>query len=136
MHRFGVLALTASCLACLLINSAAAQEVAAPAVPAVKVEKTKAAPRGRLPAYYGEAVDEAQREAIYAVQREYAERIAKLKAELVAVMQQRDAKIEALLTPDQQKKVAELKAAAKAKRDAEHSAEAAPAKKAPAKDAG
>lgn len=103
-------------LACLLGASVAA---------AAEAETTKAAPaaaeakgpRGRLPAYYAEVVDEKQRTAIYAIQQEYAERIKQLRLQLDAVTKERDQKIAAVLTPEQQKKVAELAEAAKAKRE-------------------
>lgn len=72
--------------------------------------------RGRLPAYYGQVVDEKQREAIYAIQAEYAERIAELQVRLEALMAERNAKIEAVLTPAQRQKLDELKAAAQRKR--------------------
>ena len=72
--------------------------------------------RGRLPAYYGPVVDEEQRQAIYDIQREYHPQIAALKAQLEALIQQRDEKVEAVLTPEQLEKVEAAKAAAAAKR--------------------
>ena len=41
-------------------------------------EKKAKAPRGRLPAYYAQVVDEKQREAIYKIQQEYEPKIADL----------------------------------------------------------
>lgn len=80
--------------------------------------KKAKAPRGRLPAYYRKVVDREQREDIYAVQREYAARIDDLKAKLAALVKERDAKIAAVLTPQQQDKVRQLREEAKAKRAA------------------
>jgi len=72
--------------------------------------------RGRLPTYYNRVVDKEQRDKIYAIQREYAPKIDALKAQLEALTADRDAKVEAVLTPEQQKTVEKLRAAAKAKR--------------------
>ncbi len=104
-------------LACLMsasIAAAAEAEAANKAAPAAAEAK---GPRGRLPAYYTEVVDEKQRAAIYAIQQEYAERIKQLRLQLGAVTKERDQKIVAVLTPEQQAKVAELAEAAKAKRE-------------------
>jgi len=92
--------------------------------PAKKAAKSKTATkeskkkefRGRLPAYYARVVEKEQRKAIYAIQKEYNPRIKALKAELAALTKERDGKIAELLTPEQLKEVAQLKAAAKAKR--------------------
>jgi len=86
----------------------------AKAAPAEKAKKFK----GRLPAYYGTVVDDKQRQAIYDIQEEYAPKIAELKAQLEALMKERDEKVEAVLTPEQLQKIEEAKAAAKAKRAA------------------
>lgn len=111
-------------LACLLGTSialAADAESSDKAAPAAAEAK---GPRGRLPAYYAEVVDEKQRQTIYAIQQEYAERIKQLRLQLDAATKERDQKIAAVLTPEQQKKVAELAEAAKAKRERQR--EAAP----------
>jgi Spy/CpxP family protein refolding chaperone len=91
-------------------------------------ERKAKAPRGRLPAYYTEVVDEKQREAIYKIQQEYEPKIADLRAQLEKLMKDRDAKVAGVLTPEQQKKVAELQAAAKAKREAKKPADKTPGK--------
>ncbi|MBN2477188.1 MAG: hypothetical protein JXB62_21450 [Pirellulales bacterium] len=80
------------------------------------VEKAKES-RGRLPSYYRRVVDEKQREAIYAIQKEYAPKIAALKAQLETLTNERDAKVVAVLTPEQRKEIDDLKAAAKAERE-------------------
>ena len=74
--------------------------------------------KGRLPAHYRLVVDKKQRETIYGIQEEYSAQIKALKAQLADLMKQRDSKIAAVLTPQQQKKVEEAVAAAKAKREA------------------
>lgn len=73
--------------------------------------------RGRLPAYYAQVVDQKQRKQIYAIQREYAPKIDALKAQLAALVADRNEKVDAVLTPEQLSKVEQLKAEAKAKRE-------------------
>ena len=73
--------------------------------------------RGRLPSYYGEVVDERQRQQIYTIQRRYFAQIENLKAQLEAVTEQRDAEVTAVLSLQQQAEVQRLQAEAKAKRD-------------------
>ena len=93
-----------------------------------KAEAEPAAPakakkfRGRLPNYYRQVVDEKQRQTIYQIQEEYASKIAALRAQLAAVTKERDEKVAAVLTPEQLKKVEELAAEAKAKRERKKSA--------------
>jgi len=72
--------------------------------------------QGRLPAYYRTVVDEKQRQAIYAIQKEYWTQIEALKAQLEAMTKQRDEKIAAVLTPEQRKQIEATATAAKAKR--------------------
>jgi flagellar basal body-associated protein FliL len=88
------------------------------AKPAAKAEakKAPAKTRGRLPAYYGEVVDKAQREKIYAIQAGYADKIEALEAQLKEINDKMSSEVRAVLTPEQQKKVDELAAAAKGKR--------------------
>jgi Spy/CpxP family protein refolding chaperone len=94
---------------------AIAQDEPADAKPAeAKKEKRF---RGRLPAYYRHVVDQKQRETIYKIQEEYEPKIAALRAQLEAIMKERNEKVAAVLTPEQLKKVEELGAAAKAKRE-------------------
>lgn len=79
--------------------------------------------RGRLPNYYRQVVDEKQRKAIYQIQQEYTAKIAALKAQLEAITKERDEKIVAVLTPEQNRKVDAARAAAKAERDKKKAAE-------------
>ena len=74
--------------------------------------------KGRLPAHYRKVVDQKQRETIYGIQKEYSAQIKDLRAQLAALIKQRNAKIAAVLSPQQQKKVEQAAAAAKAKREA------------------
>ncbi|MBN2021313.1 MAG: hypothetical protein JW809_00830 [Pirellulales bacterium] len=86
------------------------------AEPAAEKAAAKKPVQLRLPAHYGKIVDEKQRERIYAIQKEYGPKIQELKAQLQVLMDQRDQKIEAVLTPEQRKELATIKEAAKAKR--------------------
>jgi len=105
---------------------AAAEDSAMPDKPASAEKISKF--RGRLPAYYGMVVSEEQRQQIYDIQKEYHPQIAALKAQLKALVQQRNAKVEAVLTTEQREKVDAARAAAKAKR-AQRAAKKPPAKK-------
>jgi len=75
-------------------------------------------PAGRLPNYFAEVVDKAQREAIYKIQQEYEPKLAELRRQLEELTKQRDEKIRAVLTPEQLKKVEQLQEQAKKKREA------------------
>lgn len=82
--------------------------------------------RGRLPAYYGRVVDETQRKKIYAIQREYAPEIDALKAQLAALVAERDEKVAGVLTQEQREKVEQLRAEAKAKRNQRRATKTSP----------
>ncbi len=69
--------------------------------------------KGRLPPYYSKVVDETQRGAIYKIDEEYAPKLKDLHSQLDALTAERDKKVRAVLTADQQKKVDELAAVAK-----------------------
>ena len=83
--------------------------------------------RGRLPNYYGQVVDQKQREAIYNIQEEYAPKIAALRAQLAALIKECSDKIAGVLTDEQLKNVEEAKAAARAKRDRKRAPKEKPA---------
>lgn len=68
--------------------------------------------RPRLPMCYAPVVDDQQREQIYAIQREYWPRIELLRRQLEALQAERDAKIEAVLTPEQLAEVQRARAEA------------------------
>jgi Spy/CpxP family protein refolding chaperone len=95
---------------------AVSQEKADNAEPAVEKPQPRKQPRARLPNFYRQVVSEQQREEIYKIQASYQAKIEALQAQLKAVVDERDAKVTAVLTPEQKKKVEELAAAAKAKR--------------------
>jgi len=84
-------------------------------------KKTKGAktakPRGRLPNYFSGVVTDEQRTKIYAIQSEFDPKIKDLNLKLDALKKERDEKILALLTPEQRKKIDDLKAAAKQSRE-------------------
>ncbi len=87
----------------------------APKAPSA-ASKERAEPRGRLPNFYRHVVDDQQREEIYAIQAEYKPRIDALKAQLEALVQERDAKVATVLTAEQRAEVERLRAEAEAKR--------------------
>jgi hypothetical protein len=96
---------------------ASAQQASNKAVEMPKNGKKAKAPRGRLPAYYGQVVDDVQREKIYSIQKEYQPKIDELKAQLSQLLQERNEKILGVLSPEQQKKIQEAReTAAKARR--------------------
>ena len=90
------------------------QEAAAEPKPPASQKAKKS--RGRLPIHYRHVVDEKQREAIYKTQKEYASKIADLRAQLAAIVKERNEKIAAILTPQQLEKIEKLKAEAQKKR--------------------
>lgn len=61
----------------------------------------------RLPNHYSKVVTEAQREKIYKIKKEYYPKIEELESKLKAIKKERNEKIAAVLTPEQQKKVEE-----------------------------
>jgi Skp family chaperone for outer membrane proteins len=89
----------------------------------------------RLPPYYAKVVTPEQREQINKIQEEYQPKITDLKAQIAelkeklqAVEKERDEKIAAVLTPEQQKQVDEAKEAAKQKRAEKKAEKPNPAK--------
>ena len=65
--------------------------------------------RPRLPMYYAKVVDEKQRQKIYDIQRKYHPQIAALQKQLEQLIAQRDAEIEAVLTPQQKAEIEKLR---------------------------
>lgn len=74
--------------------------------------------KGRLPAHYGQIVNNAQRQRIYQIQATYNPQIEALRAEIEALTAKRDAEILAVLSPDQQQRLETLVNGAKATRAA------------------
>ncbi len=85
--------------------------------PAAKegAKKEKADPRGPLPTYYRDVVDGIQREKMYNVHQSYEAKIKEAQAAVKALLEKRDAELEALLRPDQLERVQQLKKEAKTK---------------------
>lgn len=118
-------------LACLERGFLYAEEAAAEKKPSqVQPSKPKETknPYRRLPPYYAQVVKPEQRKQIYAIQEEYGPKIDALQAQLKALLEERDKKIEAVLTEAQRQEVERLREEAKAKRAAKEKAPAAESK--------
>src|SRR5690606_32058376 len=108
---------------------AAAEGTAEAAAEATDSGPDKAAPRKgrtprnakapqRLPAHYAQVLDDAQRDEVARSYAKFNTRLAKLRAEIQTLTAERDAAMAAFLTEAQQKRLAELKEAAAARRSA------------------
>jgi len=95
--------------------ASSAPEKAQPAAekPAVKEKKKSGA---RLPMYYAQVVSKEQRAKITAILEEYAPKLDAVKAQMDAMTKERDEKVSGVLTPEQLRKIEDLKAEAKTKR--------------------
>ncbi|MFZ5833084.1 MAG: hypothetical protein ACOY3P_23605 [Planctomycetota bacterium] len=69
----------------------------------------------KLPPYFKDVVDEAQKEAIYTVLEEYKTRADSLQAQLEAFARERDERIDNILRPEQLKQIEKLRTEAKEK---------------------
>jgi len=111
-------------------NSAQGPVQATPSSPPSAKNDDQNVFRPRLPMYYAKVVDEKQRQKIYDIQRKYHPQIADLQKQLEKLIAQRDAEIEAVLTPQQKAEIEKLRQEAsqrrKEKSDAGSSAEANP----------
>ena len=95
-----------------------------------KDDKKPSKPRGRLPAYYRQVVDDGQRTKIYALQAKYrkdsaqitaevrglSKKLAEVRKKLAQLKAAESKEVEAVLTAEQKKKVDALRAEAAAKR--------------------
>jgi hypothetical protein len=81
-----------------------------------KADKEKKKAGGRLPAYFADVVDEGQRKQIYSIQEEFTPRLDALRKQLEQLTTERDAKIDALLKPEQKAKIQAKREEAAAKR--------------------
>lgn len=82
-----------------------------------KEQKKRKKARGRLPNYYARVgISKEQRERIYSIQAQYNEKIEALEKQLAELKSKRDAEVEAVLTPEQKKKLASLREEAAKKR--------------------
>lgn len=85
-------------------------EPAANTPSAAKPEAAEEERRGPLPTYFGKiGVSDEQREKLYDVQEEYEARLEELRQQLKALVRERDAKLESLLTPGQKLRLKELR---------------------------
>ncbi|MDP6467002.1 MAG: hypothetical protein QF918_04660 [Pirellulaceae bacterium] len=89
-------------------------------------ESAKKAPttkkvRRRLPSHFSALVSQKQREAIYKVQADYAVQLDKLRAQLDALVAERDREIDAVLDAEQLAEVTKKRTDAKKKRAARSS---------------
>lgn len=103
------------CGSCLIALMFAGSVLAQEATPA---KKPKAPAAGRLPAHYGDLVTPDQKAKIYAVQAKWKDKLDPLTEQVKKIQADRDAEIEAILTPEQKEKLAKTKADATAKRAA------------------
>lgn len=118
-------------------NARAADEKPAAAkekkeAPEGQAKKAPADYRGPLPFYYAKVVSPDQKEKIYAVQEKYQEQLKPLMAKIREIETARNKEIDALLTPDQLKRIEEIRAEAvkaRAKPEGAKTAENEPAKK-------
>jgi flagellar basal body-associated protein FliL len=92
---------------------------AQPKAPPAKAQAKQAQKKqsaNRLPAHYGQVVDDTQRKVIYKIQADYKARIDALQAELDNLIAERDAQIRAVLSPQQAQALDTLVAQANAAR--------------------
>lgn len=87
----------------------------AKAAPEGKAKKAPADYRGPLPFYYSKVVSPDQKEKIYAIQEKYDAELKAVKAKLKEIEDARNKEIDALLSPEQLKRLEELRAEAKTK---------------------
>jgi Spy/CpxP family protein refolding chaperone len=123
-----------ACWMTLVTLAAALAVMEHPAVGAEgKTPVKKAAGRKghRLPAHYGQVVNEKQRAAIYQIEDEYQPKIEALQKQLDALKKARDEKISALLTAEQRKQIEEATAKAKTNRKSKKQAATKRAEQAP-----
>ncbi len=82
-------------------------------------------PRGRLPAYYAKVVSDKQRATIYEIQAKYNAQLAKLKEQVDELTVKRDSEVEKVLSEEQRKEIARMKAERRARAGGKASASAA-----------
>lgn len=97
-------------------KGAKTEPAAAEAEAPVKKARAKANPKGRLPAYYKDIVDEKQKAKIYEIQADFSAKIDALQEQLAKLNADRDAAVEAVLSPEQKDKLKKAKDEAAAKR--------------------
>lgn len=100
---------------CTALTVGIAEPQEKPATKAAAAKKA-AKPRGRLPAYYKDVVDNIQRDKIYAIQSDFNARIAALEEQLKTLLAERDLAVENVLSEEQKGKVKKSREDAAAKR--------------------
>jgi hypothetical protein len=110
--------LSIGCCTIIMLSVATAAPAAQFADGAASEKKVTSAPHGRLPPYYSQVVNQEQRETIYRIQADYQEKLDSLEKQLKSLREERDKKIEAVLTPEQKKQWEKAAAEAKALRAA------------------
>ena len=117
-------------------SSSSSTPAATPEKP-VKTKKAKRRGGDRLPQFFKGVVTDEQKEKVYAIQDEYAPKLKALNDQLKTLTEERNAKIDDLLTPDQKATVQAKRAEAAAKRaEPRPSGEKAQAKRAEKRKAG
>jgi hypothetical protein len=116
LSNWKVLSVCSAALLCaaLTLNLALAQTK--PAAKAKAVAAAQAKPKGRLPAYYKDIVDEKQKEAIYSIQADYKGKIDALEEQIEKLTTDRDAAVENVLTAVQKDKLKKAKQAGATKK--------------------
>jgi hypothetical protein len=79
-------------------------------------DKTEEKAKGRLPPFYGKLVDKDQKEKIYQIEMTFTPKIKDLQRQIDALVAERNEQIKAVLTPEQQAKLADMVADSKSKR--------------------
>ncbi len=117
VQRLGSLALC-GCMLLLAVETLDLRSYAQEAEKtATKKDREKA--KGYLPPFYRDVIDGVQKEKIYQIQSEYDVKIDALTAQIKQLRDERDAAINALLTPEQKKRLGELNDAARSKKSAD-----------------
>jgi len=113
VYRLGC-GVTLAVLAIAVATGQSAQGDDTTAPPAKTVIRARLFRARLLPPYYSKVVNEEQKVKIHKIEEEYQPKIDALKSQLDALQKERDEKIAAVLTPEQQKQVEDAKAKAKA----------------------
>jgi hypothetical protein len=117
LSRWKVLSVSSAAVLCAVVslNLALAQKPAAKGKAAAAAD-APAKPKGRLPAYYKDIVDDKQRDSIYTIQADFKGKIDALKEQIEKLETDRDAAIENVLSAAQKDKLKKAKEAAAAKK--------------------
>lgn len=123
-HRGVVLTCLVTLVAVVLLPVGIARSQEAASKPATAQRRTTKKPvveapkKPRMPAHFNSVVSPEQREKILAILLNYMPQIDQKRAELKALVEQRDNDVFGVLTPEQQRELEELRADSRAKRAA------------------